>query len=271
MQNARDLQSQLRSIDHKSYPAYKSLRGSYQFDGYQLSIDHVQGDPFAAPSHVSVIVKAADAAFPDFCRKDELTRMACADYLTRQFGAQVNRYSFQAKGSGKSGLISVTRCGQEVLQRTACEVTEKEIIARFAVGFPANGRTINARELEKILFEYLPACVDKAFYYKNLNGKDLRAAIELAEDQEAIRLALKERHLVAFVADGAILPRESGISSRPMKGSVPFSSPDSLRITLELPHKGTITGMGIREGITIIVGGGYHGKSTLLTALELGV
>lgn len=271
MQSSRDLQNQLRSIDHKSYPAYKSLRGIYQFDGYKLSIDHVQGDPFAAPSHVSVIVKAQDAAFPDFCTKDALTRRACADYLTRQFGTQVNRYSFQAKGSGKSGLISVTRCGQEVLQRTACEVSEKEIIARFAVGFPANGRTINARELDKILFAYLPACVDKSLYYKNLNAKDLRAAIELAEDQEAIRLALKERHLVAFVADGAILPRESGISSRPMKGSVPFSSPESLRITLNLPHKGTISGMGIREGITLIVGGGYHGKSTLLNALELGV
>ncbi len=271
MQSSRDLQNQLRSIDHKSYPAYKSLRGIYQFDGYKLSIDHVQGDPFAAPSHVSVIVKAQDAAFPDFCTKDELTRRACADYLTRQFGTQVNRYSFQAKGSGKSGLISVTRCGQEVLQRTACEVSETEIIARFAVGFPANGRTINARELDKILFAYLPACVDKSLYYKNLNAKELRAAIELAEDQEAIRLALKERHLVAFVADGAILPRESGISSRPMKGSVPFSSPESLRITLNLPHKGTISGMGIREGVTLIVGGGYHGKSTLLNALELGV
>lgn len=271
MQTARDLQNQLRSIDHKSYPAYKSLKGIYQFDGYQLSIDHVQGDPFAAPSHVSVIVRAADAAFPDFCMKDELTRTACADYLLRQFGALVNRYSFQAKGSGKSGLISVTRCGQEVLRRTACEVKEKEIVARFAVGFPANGRTINARELDKILFEYLPACVDKAFYYKNLNAKELRAAIELAEDQVSIRCALKERRLVAFVADNAILPRESGISSRPMKGSVPFYSPETLRITLELPHKGSITGMGIREGITLIVGGGYHGKSTLLTALELGV
>lgn len=271
MKSSRDLQNELRSIDHKSYPAYKSLRGVYQFDGYQLSIDHVQGDPFAAPSHISVMVKAKDAAFPDFCVKDELTRAACADYLTRQFGTQVNRYSFQAKGSGKSGLISVTRCGQEVLQRSACEVTEKEIIARFAVGFPAYGRTINARELEKILFEYLPACVDKAFYYKNLNGRELRAAIDLAEDQAAIRSALRERKLVAFVADGSILPRESGISSRPMKGSVPFTSPDSLRITLDLPHKGTITGMGIKEGITLIVGGGYHGKSTLLTALELGV
>lgn len=271
MQSSRDLENQLKSIDHKSYPSYKSLRGSYQFDGYALHIDHVQGDPFAAPSHVSITVPMQRAAFPDFCRKDSLTKNALADYLARQFGAQVNRFTFKAKGSGKSGLISVTHCGQEVLRRTACEVTDKEIIVRFAVGFPANGRTINARELEKIFFEYLPVCVEQAFSYRRLDEKAVRAAIELAEDQAYIRGQLKERGLVAFVADHAVLPRESGISSRPMKGAQAFSSPDSLRVSMELPHKGTITGMGIPSGITLIVGGGYHGKSTLLTALELGV
>lgn len=271
MQSSRDLQNELRSIDHKSYPAYKSLRGSYQFDGYQLNIDHVQGDPFAAPSHVSVFVPAARAGFPDYAMKDALTKQALSDYLTRQFGAQVNHFTFKAKGSGKSGLISVTHCGQEVLRRTACEVSEKGITARFAVGFPANGRTINARELEKILFEYLPECVEQAFSYRRLNARAVKEAIELAEDQAYIRAQLKERGLVAFVADHAVLPRESGVSARPMKNSVEFLSPDSLRVGMELPHKGTITGMGIPQGITLIVGGGYHGKSTLLTALELGV
>ena len=271
MQSSRELQNQLRSIDHKSYPAYKALRGSYQFDGYQLNIDHVQGDPFAAPSHVSVFVPAAVAAFPEYAVKNELTRHALSDFLARQFAKQVNQYTFKAKGSGKSGLISVTQCGQEVLYRTACEVTNKGITARFAVGFPANGRTINARELEKILFEYLPVCVTQAFSYKNLNAKAVQAAIELAEDQDYIRKQLDTMGLVAFVADHAVLPRESGISSKPMKNSVEFESPESLRVSMELPHKGTITGMGIPKGITLIVGGGYHGKSTLLTALELGV
>ena len=271
MQSSRELQNQLRSIDHKSYPAYKALRGSYQFDGYQLNIDHVQGDPFAAPSHVSVFVPASVAAFPEYAVKNELTRHALSDFLARQFAKQVNQYTFKAKGSGKSGLISVTQCGQEVLYRTACEVTNKGITARFAVGFPANGRTINARELEKIMFEYLPVCVTQAFSYKNLNAKAVQAAVELAEDQDYIRKQLDSMGLVAFVADHAVLPRESGISSKPMKNSVEFESPESLRVSMELPHKGTITGMGIPKGITLIVGGGYHGKSTLLTALELGV
>ena len=271
MQSSNQLQDMLHSINRKSYPAYKSLKGAYQFKKYVLSIDHVQGDPFASPSHISVKIFHREAGFPAEYYKDKLTRITLADYLTRQFEQQVNRYTFRAKGSGKSGLISVTRCGQEVLERTACEITEQGITVRFFVGFPANGRTINAGELEKIFFEFLPVCVEKAFVYRNLSGKDLENTIFLAEDQAYIREELKKRSLVAFVNDGAILPRESGISSKPMKGSVTFSSPESLRVTMALPHKGKITGMGIPKGITLIVGGGYHGKSTLLNALELGV
>ena len=271
MNQASDLQNLLRSINRKSYPAYKSLRGCYRFDHYMLSIDHVQGDPFASPSHVSIRLSHKEAGFPKDYYKDRITAVTLCDYLTRQFEQQVNRYSFRAKGSGKSGLISVTHCGQEVLERTACEITDKEIIVRFFIGFPANGRTINAPELEKILFDFLPICVQKSFFYRNLDAKNLEQSIFLAEDQYFIRKELVHRSLAAFVADGATLPRESGISSRPMKNSIPFTSPETLRITMELPHKGIITGMGIPQGITLIVGGGYHGKSTLLNALELGV
>ena len=271
MKNSKELRQQLRSINRKSYPAYKGLKGLYHFGNYILSIDHVQGDPFASPSHVSIQISHRDAGFPIEYYKDTLTGTTLCDYLTRQFEKQVSQYSFRAKGSGKSGLLTVSHCGQEVFSRTACEITEKGITARFFVGFPANGRTINATELEKILFDFLPVCIQKSFFYSSLDAKELQNYIELAEDQEFIRQTLPAKNLCAFIADGSILPRESGISSRPMKASVPFTSPDSLRISINLPHKGKITGMGIPKGITLIVGGGYHGKSTLLNALELGV
>ena len=271
MKNSEELRQQLRSINRKSYPAYKGLKGLYHFGNYILSIDHVQGDPFASPSHVNIQISHRDAGFPVEYYKDTLTGTTLCDYLTRQFEKQVSQYSFRAKGSGKSGLLTVSHCGQEILSRTACEITEKGITARFFVGFPANGRTINATELEKIFFDFLPVCIQKSFFYSSLNAKELQNYIELAEDQEFIRQTLPAKNLCAFIADGSILPRESGISSRPMKASVPFTSPDSLRISINLPHKGKITGMGIPKGITLIVGGGYHGKSTLLNALELGV
>ena len=273
MQPSNDLRSLLKRIDHRGYPAYKDTRGTYQFPGYVLSIDHVQGDPFASPSKVSVHVSGRTAGFPQELYKEDYQRIALQDELTRQFGRRAEQFAFKAKGSGKSGLISVSRCSQEVLERTACRIDPKngDTVLRMEIGFPANGRTINAGELEKILFDFVPECVKHSLFYKNMDAKRLRAVADLAEDQHYIRESLPGMRLCAFVANGSILPRESGISPRPMKGGVKFRSPGELEVTMELPYRGKITGMGIRKGITLIVGGGYHGKSTLLKALELGV
>ena len=273
MQSAAELKQLLDRIDHRGYPAYKDTKGQYQFQGYVFSIDHVQGDPFASPSKVSVQVKGSTAGFPEELYKGRHQRAALQDEMTRQFYHAIQKYAFRAKGSGKSGLISVSKCGQEVLERTACEVNPKngDVKLRFEVGFPANGRTINARELEKIVFGFLPECVEQSLFYKNCDKKRVRSIIDLAEDQQYIRDELEKNDLIAFVANGAILPRESGVSDKPMKGAVRFQSPKEMEVTMKLPHKGEISGMGIRRGITLIVGGGYHGKSTLLKALELGV
>ncbi len=273
MQSAAELKQLLDRIDHRGYPAYKDTKGQYRFQGYVFSIDHVQGDPFASPSKVSVQVKGSTAGFPEELYKGRHQRAALQDEMTRQFYRAIQKYVFRAKGSGKSGLISVSKCGQEVLERTACEINPKngDVKLRFEVGFPANGRTINARELEKIVFGFLPECVEQSLFYKNCDKKRVRSIIDLAEDQQYIRDELEKNDLIAFVANGAILPRESGVSDKPMKEAVRFQSPKEMEVTMKLPHKGEISGMGIRRGITLIVGGGYHGKSTLLKALELGV
>lgn len=273
MKHANDLRQLLRQIDHKSYPAYKDTRGSYRFPGYILNIDHVQGDPFASPSKVSISVAGKEAGFPPDTYDQPHKRIALQDHILRLFSRALNQYSFKARGSGKSGLISVSRCCQEVLERTACQINPKngDLLVRMEVGFPADGRRINSGELVKILFDFLPECIPSSLFYKNLDGGKVQKVKELSEDQHYIRQQLAARKLTAFVANGTILPRESGVSARPMKNAVPFQSPPSLEVTLDLPNHGSLSGMGIPRGITLIVGGGYHGKSTLLKALELGV
>lgn len=273
MKTAAELRQLVIRIDHRSYPAYKDTKGMYQFPGYLLSIDHVQGDPFASPSRVSIQVKGKMAGFPEQLYRTKWQKTALEDALIRQFGQCCEKFGFKAKGSGKSGMISISRCGQEVLERSAAQIDEKtgDIHIRLEVGFPANGRTINAREWIRIFFEFLPECVEKALYYKNCDAKRLQKISDLAEDQQALRDILPKLGLCAFVANGSILPRESGVSARPMKSAVCFQSPEEMEVEITLPHRGVIRGMGIRKGITLIVGGGYHGKSTLLKALELGV
>lgn len=271
MKSSQDLRANLRSIDHRSYPAYKDLKGQYDFGSFVLSIDHVQGDPFASPSRLSVLVSGKKAGFPGEYYDTYPKRVTLQDHLTRLFAAQLASGSKQAKGSGKSGLLGASRCGQEVLERTACRVQEGSVTLRFEAGFPARGRTIDARELEKMLFDILPDCVHASLYFQKINKNRLKAAIELCEDQQYIREQLPALGLCAFLANGSVLPRQSGVSDRPMQDAVAFQSPASMEVTLNLPNRGPVTGMGIPKGITLFVGGGYHGKSTVLQALQYGV
>lgn len=137
MQTSAELKNLLQRIDHKGYPAYKDTRGTYEFPGYMLSIDHVQGDPFAAPSKVSIHVRGKQAGFPEHLYQKDCRRIAVQDYLLRQFARQVEKVSFKAKGSGKSGLMAVSRPGQEVLERSACQMDAKngDIVLRMEIGF----------------------------------------------------------------------------------------------------------------------------------------
>ena len=273
MNTAEELKSAILRMDHRGYPAYKSLAGSWHFPEYILNIDHVQGDPFASPSSLSVRIDGKRAGFPAAFLETQARRRALEDALVRRFQRETGRLTERAKGSGKSGLIESSRPGQEVLERTACRVKTPggEILFRFYVGFPAFGRSIAAGELVSILFEMLPKIIRAALFFHQEEAAAFQRLLFLTDDQQALRQFLKERGLAAFVADGAVLPRESGISQRPMKDAVKFRSPDSLRVTAKLPHAGDVSGMGIPRGVTLIVGGGYHGKSTLLEALQRGV
>ena len=273
MKTNEDLRKLLLSIDHRGYPAYKETRGRWSYGNYILSIDHVQGDPFVAPSSVSVIVPGRVARFPKEYTAPAHRLVALQDMLLRFFSREIRGRERQRDGSGKSGLIEVSRPGQEVLERTACRVDPEsgDVTVRFEIGFPANGRSINARALIRILDEFLPGAVASSLLYQNIDRKKLLDAIDLSDDQASIRGVLDDMGLCAFVGDGSVLPRVSGVSPLPMKGAVPFVSPEDLAVSLTLPHAGVMRGMGVRKGVTLIVVGGYHGKSTLLGALEKGV
>ena len=271
MKTQKELREQLRQIDHKGYKAYKVLEGEYEFGTYRLCIDHVQGDPFATPSRVRILYYNKESVPAEYIG-GKYRKTAVEDALLRRLHRNLRICGDkERKGSGKSGLVTACRTGQEILERTAMRVTKDYIEARIEVGFPAFGRTIAAGALADILFDLLPEVVKRTFDPQRSLAKELEDAVFLADDQQYIRNQLKEQGLAAFVADGSVLPRESGVSQKPMKSAVVFQSPASLAVDMDLPHRGKVRGMGIRRGITVVVGGGFHGKSTLLKSLERGV
>lgn len=271
MKNYKELEKILFSMDGKSYSAYKSLKGEYKFPKYVLAIDHVQSDPYAPPSRMRIIMDRKISGVPYELTNTKEKNIAVSDFLTRNFYKEIQKNGNDSSGTGGSGRIFIDRCGQEILERTSVFIKEDKIEVRFEMGMPARGRRIMGKAAQKIIFEQLPKIVEKSIIYDNLNKESLKEQIILVLDQEYIRKVLKEKELVAFVANDSILPRENGISDKPMKNAVKFKSPERFEITLNLPSGKKVSGMGIPKGITLIVGGGYHGKSTLLAALERGI
>ncbi|SKC40216.1 ABC-ATPase domain-containing protein [Maledivibacter halophilus] len=272
MKTQDNLQNLLFRIDGKGYKAYKDIKGKYKFKNYTLSIDSVQGDPFAAPSKGRIIVSQEASKFPEDLFNKPYKNIAVCDFITRLFSNNIWKYYSKVKGSGKSGLLTIDKPGQEILPRTSSVIDETHLEIRFEVGLPAAGRKVLGKEAAKIFFDALPKIAENTLFYKNINTDNLKSHVNLSIDQHYLRNELKKKKLVAFISNDSILPRESGISDKPLvKEAITFKSPKSLEVEFNLPNKGIIKGMGIPKGITLIVGGGYHGKSTILRALERSV
>jgi predicted ABC-class ATPase len=264
------LRSIFDRIDRKGYGAYKDLQGTYDLGTFSLSIDRVQRDPFAPPSLIRVRTK--ENPFDQRLFENPVRRVAFEDYLTRAVDAAIRNVVRGNRGSGGSGRVEVQRPSQVVLPRTSMVVSTQHVEARMAVGLPARGRTVDARGARTVLLDELPEVVRRALVPGGVSVDRARHHVETVEDADHLRRRLLDLGLVAFVADGSVLPRESGASDRPLReGAVPFEGPEELRISVELPNRGEVEGMGIPEGVTLVAGGGFHGKSTLLSALAWGV
>lgn len=268
-----DLHARLLRIDGRGFKAYKEIKGAYNAGRFTLHIEHVQGDPFADPSRLRAKIPASSARLPAWALASAVRRIATADYLNRAFASALTARSAD-RGSGKSGMLSVLTPGQQVLPRTSVMVDESGAVeARFRAGLPARGRRILGRQAIELLTRDVPAAVAEGLLFEALDDDCLREHVETVEDARALREQLAQHGLVAFIADGAILPRRTGVDDRPLPAAraKPFRSPPERRLTLTTPNAGPVTGMGIPTGVTLIVGGGYHGKSTLLESIRRGV
>jgi predicted ABC-class ATPase len=263
----------LDRIDRKGYGAYRDLSGTHDLGHFVLFVDRVQRDPFAPPSLIRIRTKVNP--FDPMLFGNSVRRVAFEDFLTRSVEREIRRVVRGNRGSGGSGRVEIQRVSQVVLPRTSMVVEPGYVEARMAVGLPARGRSVDASVARTVLLEELPEVVRRGLDPAPEGGVDVERAklhVESVEDADHLRGLLPGLGLVAFVADGAVLPRESGASDRPLReGAVPFGSPEEHRVEVELPNKGVVSGMGVAEGVTLVVGGGFHGKSTLLSALSWGV
>lgn len=265
----RDLLKELSQMDGRPYGAYRSLAGTWDYGDFTVAIDRVQSDPYAPPSVLRAWTTPSGMGLPDEALASSQARLAAADYLARIF------YDAAHARAGRD--VQIPRPRQEVLQRSYALVLPDRVEVRFQVRLPARGRTILGRTAARLFDVDVPNIIMDCFDFvtddeaTNTKRRGLLTHIAAYEDYCALRGALDENGWVAFVADGAVLARRSGVSQLPLADAVPFISPAALRASVDLPHAGAVTGLAIPPGITLIAGGGYHGKSTLLSAIARGV
>lgn len=268
------LRQKLTAIDQKDYGAYQALKGSYDFGFFSLVVRQVPKDPYAPP-HTGVYCIRIRRDGPQTVRfniENKTQKIAVCDYLARTFFSASRSTSEVPRGTGFSGMITINEPGQAILERNSVVITDEVIEVRCFLGLPAEGRKICADIAIKMLCEELPEIVRRSLLHDNSDYDALFREINAVEDAEFLRSQLDRLGMVSFIADNAILPRESGTSDRPLAdGARAFESPGSLKVEIALPHTGTVTGMGVPKGVTLISGGGYHGKSTLLHVIETGI
>lgn len=269
MKQAHTLFQTLQSLDGQKYGAYKRLSGTYAYNNFQLAIDHIQTDPYAPPSKVRIIINKITTGIPEDLIDTKLKRIAVSDFLTRNIYSKIHKLTQRQRNYHAN--IMIDNCGPEILERSAVTITDHFIEVCLEIGLPAKGRKILGTAATHIFKTIVPEIVARALSYKNIDQVAFADQVTLMEDQQYIREFLVQQGYIAFVANGSILPRQSGVSQQPLTHAVSFTSPATYEQALTLPSGKQLTGMAIPEGITLIVGGGYHGKSTLLEALQRGV
>ncbi|EEX94006.1 hypothetical protein VIOR3934_08656 [Vibrio orientalis CIP 102891 = ATCC 33934] len=252
------LTATLKKIEKQNYRAYQQIKGQYDFTDYTFFIDYVQGDPYASASRVRAVRPWSVTGLAWLRDQSDAYQIAARDFIARSF----------ADFAKQEQSIDIALTGQTVLDSTAVLFTEQGIELRFRINLPAEGRTVLGKKTDNILTFHLPKFIRRATLERELDKDALIKHCQIVEDQVAMRNQLDEKGLIAFVGNGSVLPRIAGNCDLPMKDAVTFSAPKSLEVSLTTPNQGEIIGLGIPKGITLIVGGGFHGKSTLLNAIE---
>ncbi len=269
----KKLAQHLKRLDKKAYGYYNKIRGEHDYADFKMSVDHVQGDPYARPSLVSVAIPFKNTRFPMEWCTDPVNQIPLGDFINRLLWKEFSQLQYSHKGSGNSGRFHIAKPGQQILPRSSIYFSSENLIVRFRVGLPADGRKILAEMAMELFIHHIPLCVNSACFLQNDFEEELRAHILLYNQQEELRQQVFKQGLIGFVPNGAVLPREAGASDKPLafEEAVSFRSPAEMEQSFELSNGKKIVGMGIKKGVNLIVGGGFHGKSTLIEALEKGI
>lgn len=268
MRDKKEFYNSLQAIDGRRYSEYAGLIGDFDFARYVLKINHV--DEENVPVLLVVRVPQIIAAFPPHLFNSPVRRTALEDMLTRKLAVAIDdQANYDASGISRRRL-SVAAPGQKILPRTSMVVTEEYVEARIYVDLASNQGRVDGASANEIFFEDLPEVVNSSLIYCNLNEHEVDNFVDVMEDADQIRQVLSTRGLIAFAGDGSLLAR-AGNTDLPDEGGSTLSVPEELTVEVEVPNKGSLRGLGVPGGLTVVLGDDYSGRKGFLKALAGGI
>jgi predicted ABC-class ATPase len=264
----------LRKIDGRPYKAYQELlRQVFCHPSFRVCLVHVQGSPGAFPASVGhVTLNPSELELPAACLANGTRRMAASDYLLRAFQSSVVAHARRNRGARGSGSFQLLSLPPQVLERNVVHLDASRVRIAFHISLPGtyDNRILGSAAADMLTRELI--MVVEALKASVARSTALRTHCEVIEDWVHVQNRLPRYGLIAFIGDGAILPRRSGASQAPLQeGTVALRAPDPMAVEVEFPNAGPMRGLGIRPGVNVLIGGGFHGKSTVLNALAKGV
>ena len=149
----QELTNQITSLDGKIYKSYKILQGkSFAFGLFQLTSEHVQDDPFAETSHLSIKTELQSAGFAKNQYENILIILALEDHLLREVNRRTQKCQGQIKGPARTGDIAAQAPGQKIIRRSGLRIKNDILTLTLFPVLPGDGRKLIATQPKAVKF-----------------------------------------------------------------------------------------------------------------------
>ncbi len=280
MKDKKEFYNLLTELDGQPFAEYQQMVGDYDFARYVIKCGKIdfEADELISPVF-TVRVPQTISEIPDYQFDSPVRRTAMEDLLLRRLAANVEHIAnFDHNGIARRSML-VPHPTQAILPRNALLLTKEYIEVRIRIVLPVQTIAmdgdavvaIDGEMAQQIFFENLPEVISNSLLYCNIETADADAFVNNMEDADQLRQHLGASGQISFVAEGALLTRIKSEDTPDYERLIPLEVDDSLIDEVEVPHAGTVRGLGIPHGLTLILGESNGGRVDLTEAIAQGI
>jgi predicted ABC-class ATPase len=279
MRDKKEFFGLLKELDGQPIESYQQIVGDYDFTRYVIKCHPFRVKDAEILPLFSIRVPQTIAEIPSVLIESPIRRTALEDYLLRAFSAEVDKLaSFDMTGLAKRNIV-VTSPEQKILPRNTILVTGEYVELRVAIQLPLQQTlvdgvvtyAVDGVRMQEILFDELMESVVNSLLYCNMDAEDVELFVQSMDNADRLRQHLNASGQVAFLAEGSLLDRAELSDLPDYEHAVPLGLADGLGEPVDTPYAGTVNGLVVPSGLTVILGEADGGRIELMDALAQGI